>query len=131
MNQMKKRERSLQLGLFQSILIDKLSAILEAENKAALKGPCLLVSYDSIGSIALRIWALGVVAQGIHVSLAEGVTDISALIHTHGVEAYSHIGIFSSQSPGSAQIKLARAVADLHGDRFLANHLMMSLMDVS
>jgi len=50
--------RSLQKGLFQSLMINKLSSILEAENKAAHKGKCLCVSYDPVGSLLAWLWAV-------------------------------------------------------------------------
>ncbi|MCG6450969.1 helix-turn-helix-type transcriptional regulator, partial [Vibrio parahaemolyticus] len=50
--------RSLQKGLFHSIMLSKLSSILESENKAAHKGKCLVVSFDPTGSLLAWLWAV-------------------------------------------------------------------------
>ncbi len=50
--------KSLQIGLFRTLMLSKLAFILDAENKAAVKGKCLCISLDVAGSLNAWLWAL-------------------------------------------------------------------------
>ncbi|ENM5832857.1 MerR family transcriptional regulator [Vibrio metoecus] len=71
--------RSLQMGLFRTLMLTKLAFVLEAENKAASKGKCLCLSLDDAGSLNAWLWALTWAEKGYQVTLLEAVDDIRGL----------------------------------------------------
>ncbi|CCN33259.1 hypothetical protein VINI7043_15155 [Vibrio nigripulchritudo ATCC 27043] len=75
----KATQRSLQVSLFQSLLITVSNRIIESENKVAANKKALLVSFDSAGSVDTRIHALLLSDSGNRVTMLEGVEDISGL----------------------------------------------------
>ncbi len=97
--------RSIQKGLFQSIMTNKLSYVLESENKAATKGKCLCVSFDPVGSILAWLWAVTWAEKGYNVTFLDGVEDVSGLVGSEATEAYGALAIFSHKALSGAQTK--------------------------
>lgn len=79
LTQVKRGLASMQKGLFQSLMLTKLNSIIESENKAANKGKVLIVSFDPLGSLAVRLWGLSLLDGGANITLIEGVDDCSGL----------------------------------------------------
>lgn len=126
--QVKKSQQTLQSGLFQSILLARLTSILDAENKAARNGKGLVVSYDAIGSTAMRLWALKLVDRGYSISFIEGVDDISGLQSNTGLENYAMVAVFASQAPAQAKLTPIQALANVLGSQFTTSPLITTLM---
>ncbi len=103
--------RSLQKGLFQSIMVSKLSSIFEAENKAASKGKCLCVSFDPVGSLLAWLWAVTWSEKGYNVTFLDGVDDVTGLVGSEAIEAYSAVALFSHKALSETQ---NAALAKLH-----------------
>lgn len=125
--QVKRSQKTLQLGMFESILLSRLTLILEAENKAARNGKCLLVSYDDLGSIETRLWALQLVDHGYSISFIEGVEDVSALSANLGLDNYAMLAVFASHAPSSAQMLLLAGLSKMLGSRFTCSPLIATL----
>jgi DNA-binding transcriptional MerR regulator len=70
---------SMQRGLFQSLMLSKLNSIIESENKVANSSKLLLVSFDPLGSLAVRLWGLRLLDSGANITLIEAVEDCSGL----------------------------------------------------
>lgn len=96
LNRIRHALRVIQVALLDSILVARLSAMIEFENKAAQSGKCLIVSCDSNGAVASRLWALKLSSQGRHIVLIEGVDDFSGLVGHDGLDKFQAIGIYSS-----------------------------------
>ena len=97
--------RSLQKGLFNGVMLNKLSSILEAENKAAHKGKCLCVSFEPCGHVLAWLWAVGWAEKGYNVTFLENVEDISGLVGHEGNTRYSILALFSYRNLSDNQRK--------------------------
>lgn len=97
--------RSLQKGLFNSVMLSKLSSILEAENKAAHKGNGLCVSFEHCGNVLAWLWAVGWAEKGYNVTFLEEVEDISGLVDHEGNTRYSILALFSYRNLSDNQRK--------------------------
>jgi len=126
--QVKRAQQTLLLGMFQSLLLFRTSAILEAENKVAHDGKCLVVSYDDLGSINLRLWALSLAEKGYNISIIEAVDDASALVGSLALEKYTSISFFASQSPSQGQLPVIEKLRCHYGEACLLNPLLGSLI---
>ncbi len=119
--------RSLQKGLFQSIMVSKLSSILEAENKAAMKGKCLCVNFDPVGSILAWLWAVTWSEKGYNVTLLDGVDDVSGLVGSEAVEAYSSLAIFSHKALSDGQANAIAKLNEQFADQFYLSDVLHKL----
>ncbi|NIY94471.1 MerR family transcriptional regulator [Vibrio diazotrophicus] len=119
--------RSLQKGLFQSLMISKLSSILEAENKAAHKGKCLCVSYDPVGSLLAWFWAVTWSEKGYNVTFLDGVDDVSGLVGSEAVEAYSALALFSHKSLADAQMTAIAKLRKQFNDQCYLSDVLQTL----
>ncbi|EGU48456.1 transcriptional regulator MerR family protein [Vibrio ichthyoenteri ATCC 700023] len=126
--QVKRSQQTLQIGMFQSLLLSRLTLILEAENKAARNGKCLLVSYDSVGSIEMRLWALGLVDRGYSISFIEGVEDLSGLSANLGLDKYAMLAVYASQAPSKAQLPSIEELSHSLGSQLTTSPLITTLM---
>ncbi|WP_217554798.1 MerR family transcriptional regulator [Vibrio metschnikovii] len=118
--------RSLQKGLFSSLMLSKLSSILESENKAAHRGPCLCISFDGHGSILAWLWAVMWAEKGYQVTFIEGVDDMSGLLQHESLHDWQGVSVFSHRSLAEAQ---RSALAQLKTQ--LQDHLVLSsVLDV-
>jgi DNA-binding transcriptional MerR regulator len=95
---MKASQRSLQLCLFQSLLRSRLLFIIEAENKASTKGKMLCMSLESVDSLYGLLWATKKAEQGFHVTLLDGIDDLSGLIGHPGLSYFKWLEVFSNKS---------------------------------
>lgn len=129
-DQVKRSQQTLQLGLFQSILLARLTLIIESENKAARNGRCLLLSYDPLGSLEMRLWALQLADRGYSMSFIEGIDDVSALQSNVGLDRYAMVAVFASQAPSTAQLVPLEALSASLGSQFTASSLLNTLLTV-
>ncbi|MHA2939660.1 MerR family transcriptional regulator [Vibrio sp. RC27] len=90
--------RTLQRGLFQSTLITRLSAVIESQNKASNKGKMLCISLEPVGSIYAWLWAMSKAEQGFHITLLDGVEDLSGLVEHDGLSNFKAMEIFSNKT---------------------------------
>ncbi|SDH19894.1 DNA-binding transcriptional regulator, MerR family [Vibrio xiamenensis] len=111
LSHMSKAQRSLQTGLFQSLMMAKLSAILEAENRAAHKGHCLLVNHEDSGHIGAWIWAIQLAGQGLKVTVLDGVADFRGLVDHLGLTDYQQLAIYANHSLVATQRKALETLA--------------------
>ncbi|RTZ18179.1 MerR family transcriptional regulator [Vibrio aquaticus] len=103
LNLVKYGPRVLQMGLFESVLSNRLISIIEAENKAAKKGKCLMVSCDGRMNISALFWALSLSERGLHVVMIEGVEDLSGLIDNEAISRFDCLSLFSSKPISASQ----------------------------
>lgn len=96
LNRIRHALRVIQVALLDSILVARLSSMIEFENKAAKSGKCLIVSCDSNGTVASRLWALKLSSQGWRIVIIEGVDDFSGLVGHDELDKFQAIGIYSS-----------------------------------
>jgi DNA-binding transcriptional MerR regulator len=97
-DKMKASQRSLQFSLFHALLNSRLLHIIEAENKASSKGRMLCISLEPLGSLHALLWACQKAEQGFHVTLLDGVDDISGLVGHSGVTHFDWVEIFSNNA---------------------------------
>ncbi len=111
LSQVKKPLRSLQNGLFQSLMIAKLCAILQAENRAATRAQLLLVNSEAPGHLGAWIWAIQLAGLGMKVTVLDGVDDLRGLLVNPGLAHYQHLAIFANHLPSQAQCKAINTLA--------------------
>ena len=90
--------RTLQKGLFQSLMASQLYGVIEAENKAATKGKALFVSLDDAGSTSALFAAAALAGKGFNVTLLEGVEDVSGLKGISDLELFGLVQLFANRS---------------------------------
>ncbi|WP_415674699.1 MerR family transcriptional regulator [Vibrio neptunius] len=96
--------RSLQLGLFQTLMLTKLNAIIEAENKAARSGKALFICVQGNTDIASRLMALSLVEKGCKVTLIDEVDDLSGLLGHPCLKEFSTLAIYSARAINESQL---------------------------
>lgn len=106
LEQVKAPIRTLQKALFQSVMLSRLSAILESENKAAKKGRCLFVNLDSVGNLFAWLHAVEVSSEGWNVTMLDGVDELSALIEHGCLDDMSSLVLFSNRPVPEGQMEL-------------------------
>jgi len=90
--------RTVQLALFQSLMLTRLTMIVEAENKASTKGKCLFVNLDVVSSVPAWLFAVQQAEQGFNVTVLDGVDDLSALTHDQFLNSYQRVALFSNKA---------------------------------
>jgi DNA-binding transcriptional MerR regulator len=108
--------KTLHKGLFQSVMMSKFTAIIDAENKSSRLGKCLCISLDPIGSLYAWMWAVSLAEQGYNLTFLDGVDDISGLSAHPGLEQFSAMGIFANKAITEQQQK-ALYVLESHFQR--------------
>lgn len=103
LNLVKYGPRVLQIGLFESVLSNRLISIIEAENKVAKKGKCLMVSCDARMNISALLWAMSLSERGLHVVMIEGIEDLSGLIDNDAISRFGYLSLFSSKPINASQ----------------------------
>ncbi|WP_394244998.1 MerR family transcriptional regulator [Vibrio astriarenae] len=88
--------RSVQKALFQSVMLGRLSSIIESENKAAHKGHTLVVNLDMTGSVYAWLWCMKIAETGQRVTMLDGVDDPAGLLDI-GVN-FSQLSLFSNRA---------------------------------
>jgi len=119
--------RSLQKGLFQSIMLSKLSSILESENKAAVKGKCLCVSFDPVGSILAWLWAVTWSEKGYNVTFLDGVDDITGLVASEAIDGYQSVALFSHKALPEGQINAVAKLQQLFDQHCYLSDVLQTL----
>lgn len=119
--------RSLQKGLLQSIMLTKLSGIMESENKAAHKGRCLVVSFDPVGSVLAWLWALTWAEQGYNVTFLDGVEDMTGLQENEFMAQYSAVALFSHRSLAENQVQTLHQLASRFGEQLFLSDVLQTL----
>lgn len=107
-------QRTLQRALFQSILITRLAFLIESENKASAKGKMLCVSLDPVGSMYAWLWATKKAEQGFHVTLLDGVDDVSGLVEHIGLENFKSVEVFANKVLTDPQRRALDKLLGLH-----------------
>lgn len=120
--------RSLQKGLFHSLMLSRLTSILEAENKAAHKGKCLVVSFDPCGSLLAWLWAVTWAEQGYNVTLLEGVDDMSGLVGHAALTAYAALALFSHRGLAESQMRAHQRLAEQFGEQLFLSDVLHTLL---
>ncbi len=112
LEKMKSSARSLSRGLFQSVLISKLSIVMEAESRVKHKNRCLFVSLDPVGSLYAWLEAVLVVESGNQLTFLDGVEDMSGLCQSALTEAYDRMIIFSNRALNDVQLQCLQMLPD-------------------
>ncbi|MGC9422812.1 MerR family transcriptional regulator [Vibrio sp.] len=120
--------RSLQKGLFNSVMLSKLSSILEAENKAAYKGKCLCVSFEHGGHILAWLWAVSWAEKGYQVTFMEGIDDITGLVDHQGSTNYSSLALFSYRHLSDNQRKALTALKTQFSEAIYFSEVLATLV---
>ncbi len=107
-------QKSLQKGLFQSIVLTRLAFMIDAENKASSKGKLLCVNLDLVGSLYAWLRAAVLAEQGYHVTLLDGVDDVSGFVDHQGLTHYSAIDFFSNKSLTESQLVVLKKLMNIH-----------------
>ena len=102
--------RSLQIGLLESCLMTRLLLIIDAENKAASKGKCLLVSFGKTRPTESWLQAATLCEQGYHVTLIDRVDDVAGLLEHPVLEQYKTIFFFSNQALLQKQVEVIKTL---------------------
>lgn len=110
--------RSLQFGLFQTCLVTRLTLIVDAENKAASKGKCLLLCYEQTRAAESWIEALRLCEQGYHITMIDSVEDLTGLIAHDVVHCYQRVHIFSNNALPARQFEALRTLREHYPDKF-------------
>lgn len=124
----KRHQQILQAALFNGLLVTKLEAIIEAENKAAHQGKCLYINFDTNRDIASRVWAAQLSDQGWNMTLLDGIDDISGLVRPELDDlGFSSIALYSPKPLTEQQLSTINSLR--HG--FSGNLFMSDVIRVS
>ncbi|MGL6312338.1 MerR family transcriptional regulator [Vibrio sp. WXL103] len=88
--------RTLQRALFQSVMLNRLSSIIESENKAAHRGHTLVVNLDVAGNTFAWLYCLKVAERGQRVTMLDGVEDVTGLVDAKW--PFDSIALFSNRA---------------------------------
>ncbi|MDF2152670.1 MerR family transcriptional regulator [Vibrio sp. CAU 1672] len=110
--------RSLQYGLFQTCLVTRLMLIVDAENKAASKGKCLLLCYEQTRAAESWIQAVRLCSQGYHITMIDGVDDLAGLIEHDVVHRYERVHVFSNNALPVKQCEVLQTLREQYPDKF-------------
>ncbi|NOH60320.1 MerR family transcriptional regulator [Vibrio sp. RE88] len=119
--------RSLQFGLFHTLMLTKLNAIIEAENKAARSGTALLICIRGNTDIDSRLMALSLVEQGYKVTLIDEVEDLSGLLAHSSLEEVSAIAVYSSRAVSEAQLTTIKQLESAFSGELVLSDLLQRL----
>ena len=128
LEQVKGPLKTLQKGLFQSLMVSRLASILEAENKSNSKGQTLCISFDPNGGVLAWLWAVALSEQGWSVTFLEGVEDISGLEEHSGLKNYQHMALFSNHSLPESQYAAVRRLAETFNGTTQFSEVLQTLM---
>jgi DNA-binding transcriptional MerR regulator len=110
LNRMKGPLRSVQKGLFQSLMITQFSWLITSANKASHHGKCLCVSLDPVGSLWAWLQATKIAEQGYYAVLLDGVDDLSGLAEPLSLASYRKIDFFSNKALTEKQQQTIRQI---------------------
>ncbi|WP_117233102.1 MerR family transcriptional regulator [Vibrio maerlii] len=104
--------KSLQRGLFQSLVITRISAILEAENKAATKGKMLFVSLAPVGDVSAWSRILVLSEKGFDITVLENVDDFSGLVNEIDLSKFVELQLHSHKALLDRQLTWAQMLVE-------------------
>ncbi|MGL4830680.1 MAG: MerR family transcriptional regulator [Vibrio sp.] len=119
--------RSLQMGLFRTLMLTKLAFILDAENKAATKGKCLCISLDEAGSLNAWLWALTWAEKGYQVTLLEAVEDIRGLQDHPSLASHHTLALHAHRPLPATQLSALASLQQQFGDRCVLSEVLQQL----
>ncbi len=119
--------RSLQVGLFQTCLIKRLSLVIDSENKASTKGKCLIISFEQTRDAESWIQAAKLCEQGYHVHLIDKVNDISGLVEHQVLERYQQVFLLSNKALQVKQVELLKALQTQYPDKLQYSEVIKKL----
>lgn len=90
--------RTIQQALFQSLMVTRLTMIVEAESKASTKGKCLFVNLDTVGSVPAWLFAVRQAEQGFNVTVLDGVDDLAVIGDESVLDSYQRVTLFSNKA---------------------------------
>jgi len=108
-------------------MLSKLSSILESENKAAVKGKCLCVSFDPVGSILAWLWAVTWSEKGYNVTFLDGVDDITGLVASEAIDGYQSVALFSHKALPEGQINAVAKLQQLFDQHCYLSDVLQTL----
>ncbi|MDC0611935.1 MerR family transcriptional regulator [Vibrio sp.] len=104
-DKMKGPSRSLRRALFQSVLMTKISLLIDSESRVSKKGRCLFISLDPVGSLYAWLKAAEIVEQGEQITILDGVEELSGLISYDMLNDFSSVFIFSNRALNENQLQ--------------------------
>ncbi|WP_076589554.1 MerR family transcriptional regulator [Vibrio ostreicida] len=119
--------RSIPLGLFNTLMFNKLNSIIEAENKAAREGKCLFISFEGQADLGARLAALRLVEEGQNMTLIDGVDDLSGLVTHPRVREFSMISVYSDHSISDHQLGFIRQLHDTFSGKIILSDILRRL----
>ncbi|GLT18015.1 helix-turn-helix-type transcriptional regulator [Vibrio zhanjiangensis] len=119
--------RSLQHGLFHSLMLSKLNSIIDAENKASRTGRALFVSTSGNTDIGSRLLALSLVEQGLNVTMLDEVEDLSGLVVHPAIDDFSMIGIYSATAISESQLMVLDQLEATFSGQLVVSELLQQL----
>jgi len=127
LDKVKSSQRTLQKALFQALMLTRISAIIDAENKAATKGKCLFVSLDPVGSVFAWLEALQLSETGLRVIVLDGADDLTGLSDGAALEFFSRLHVFSNRALPDVQRQHLVALSSQWDERFSASDVLRAL----
>ena len=79
-------------------MITRLAALIESQNRASNKGKMLCISIEPVGSIYAWLWGRKKAEQGVHITLLDGVDDLSGMVEHDSVCNFTAIEVFSNKT---------------------------------
>lgn len=119
--------RSIQFGLFQTLMLTKLNAIIEAENKAARSGKALFISVQGSVDVPSRIMALSLVEKGCKVTIIDEVEDLSGLLGRPCLEEFSTLAIYSARAINESQMAAIQQLETMISGELILPELLQRL----
>ncbi|MCG9595241.1 MerR family transcriptional regulator [Vibrio sp. Isolate25] len=119
--------RSLQFGLFHTLMLTKLNAIIEAENKVARSGKALFICAQGSMDIGSRLMALSLVEKGYKVTLIDDVEDLSGLIDHPCLDEFSALAIYSARAVSESQLSAIKQLEDSVSGELVLSELLQRL----
>lgn len=108
-------------------MLSKLAFILDAENKAAVKGKCLCISLDEAGSLNAWLWALAWAENGHQVTLLEAVDDIRGLLENPGLAQYQILALHAHRALPAAQQSALASLQQQFGEQCVLSNVLQQL----
>jgi DNA-binding transcriptional MerR regulator len=121
--------KTLHKGLFQSVMISKLTSIIEAENKSSHLGKCLCVSLDPVGSLYAWMWAVSLAEKGYNLTVLDGIDDLSGLSTHVGLAQFSALAVFANKSLSEQQQGALRSLDTHFGQNLYFSQVLSTLYD--
>lgn len=119
--------RSLQCGLFHTLMLTKLNAIIEAENKAARSGKALFICVQGSTDVESRLMALSLVEKGSKVTLIDEVDDLSGLLAHPNLDEFSTLAIYSARAVSEPQLSAIKQLEAVFSGELVLPDLLRRL----